>query len=152
MEAFDVSLWCNFWQSNVFLFVVFTYNTSSRKAWQKHQVGIVQLLVIKIYGPEHVSWDFSDFLLLDSWGGWLSLKWIIFTWWKLPIYGTYFLSSFGFQAVVWWTLRYLAVMYEQFKVGRGWYNKNMKLFPTLCIAAIVTVGDKNGCPGGFFCC
>ena len=49
MEAFDVSLWCNFWQSNVFLFVVFTYNTSSRKAWQKHQVGIVQLVVIEIY-------------------------------------------------------------------------------------------------------
>ena len=64
----------------------------------------------------------------------------------------FFLSSFGFQAVVGWTLRYLAVMYEQFKVGRGWYNKNMKLFHTLCIAAIVTVGDKKGCPGGFFCC
>lgn len=101
---------------------------------------------------EHVSRDFSDFLLLDNWGGSLSLKWIIFTWLKLPIYGTYFLSSFGFQAVVWWTLRYLAVMYEQCKVGRGWYNKNMKWFPTLCIAAIVTVGDKNGCPGGFFRC
>lgn len=133
MEAFDVSLWCNFWQSNVFLFVVFTYNTSSRKAWQKHQVGIVQLVVIEIYRNMFQGTSV-----------------IFFSWTIVEVdchYNESFLhGSFPNTVLIFYLLLDSRLWFDELLgIWQSCMNsarweevgtiKNVKLFPTLCIAA-----------------